>query len=113
MTARVPDGEQPVGGEGPCSCWQGVASHTYAADCWLHGHLADAQPPRPRPAEPTVDGLAELEALRAVVARVEALASELEEAVETRLMPDALVDPRVHWRTLAAELRRALDGDGG
>jgi hypothetical protein len=33
---------------------------------------------RPRPAEPTVDGLAELEALRAVVARVEALADELD-----------------------------------
>lgn len=61
------------------------------------------KPWRTRPADPTVEGrLAELDALRATVARVEALRLQW----ETR-------DVRLSRRFAANELRRALDGTDG
>jgi hypothetical protein len=60
-----------------------------------------SDPWRPRPAEPTVEGrLAELDALRATVARVEALRVEWE-----------ISDVRLSRRIAANELRRAMEGE--
>jgi hypothetical protein len=62
-----------------------------------------ADPWRTRPAEPTVEPqLAELDALRATLARVEALILQW----ETR-------DVRLSRRFAANELRRAMDGTDG
>jgi ubiquinone biosynthesis protein UbiJ len=61
------------------------------------------EPWRTRPADPTVEGrLAELNALRAAVARVEALRRKWE-----------TVDVRLSRRFAANELKRALDGTSG